>query len=176
MNIIFNRSFAKPITLQPHALYECLAERIRQRILSHELAPGDSVDETILLKEYGVSRTPVREALKMLHHEGLLTAKPRRGMFVTVLTQAEVQETWAIHGLLQAHVKADTPTLPQNSPLLGKMLAITEQHLRLAYGPAFPEKMARAAKAAQTNQIKMRPHTKAQAVEAVELLVAGSTG
>lgn len=162
MNIIFNRSFAKPITLQPQALYECLAERLRQRILSHELAPGDSMDESMLIKEYGVSRTPVREALKMLHHEGLLTIKPRRGMYVTVLTQAEVQETWAIHGLLQAHANAEKTPLPQNSPLLDKMLAITEQQLRLAYGTAFSEIMAKAAKAAQTSQAKTNHRKKAQ--------------
>lgn len=145
MNLIFNRSFAKAATLQPRALYECLADRLRERILYHALAPGDNMDESAIVKEYGVSRTPVREALKLLHHEGLLTARPRRGMSVTVLTPHEVQETWAIYHLLKAQAQSAPLQRTPPTPLLEKMLEMAERQLRLAYGPAFPaEKAARA--------------------------------
>ena len=60
---------ALPSLTQP-ALYEQVAERLRTRIYAHELAPGAWVDEQALANEYGISRTPMREALKVLAAEG----------------------------------------------------------------------------------------------------------
>ena len=64
----------------PHrALYEEVAERLRQLIYGGELAPGTWIDERALVERFGTSRTPLREALKVLHAEGLvrLTPAPR---------------------------------------------------------------------------------------------------
>ena len=60
-------------TLTPRALYEQVAEKLRLRIFAHELAPGDWIDELKIAEEYGISRTPLREALKVLAAEGLVT-------------------------------------------------------------------------------------------------------
>ncbi len=129
---------AASTNLQPKALCESLAERIRERILQHDLAPGTEIDEGHLLKEYGVSRTPVREALKLLHHEGLLTGRPRRGMFVTLLEPEEVEEAFGLHRLLCAQqAKAPAVPHPPAASLLHRMVAMAEQQLRLAYGPGF---------------------------------------
>jgi DNA-binding transcriptional MocR family regulator len=68
-----------PLTLTPRALYEEVAERLRERIFSSQLSPGSWIDETRLAEEYGISRTPLREALKVLATEGLVTMKMRRG-------------------------------------------------------------------------------------------------
>ena len=65
--------------LNKSALYEQVAERLRARILAHTLAPGHWIDEQALATEYGISRTPLREALKVLAAEGLVTMKLRRG-------------------------------------------------------------------------------------------------
>ena len=54
------------------ALYEQVAERLRTRIFAHELKPGAWIDEQALAVEYGISRTPLREALKVLAAEGLV--------------------------------------------------------------------------------------------------------
>jgi DNA-binding GntR family transcriptional regulator len=124
-----------PTVLQPQALCEALVERIRERILRHEFKPGTDIDEVTLLQEYGVSRTPVREALKLLNHEGLLTARPRRGMFVTVLSEKEVQEARAMHALLCQQAQAQPAYLHSPRSLLRRMLGMAEQRLRLAYGP-----------------------------------------
>ena len=70
-------------TLTPRALYEQVAEKLRLRIFEHELAPGDWIDELKIAEEYGISRTPLREALKVLAAEGLVTMKVRRGAYVT---------------------------------------------------------------------------------------------
>jgi DNA-binding GntR family transcriptional regulator len=66
-------------------LYEALADAIRDRIFRHELAPGDALDEFLLAKNYVVSRTPIREALKVLAAEGIVELRARRGSFVARL-------------------------------------------------------------------------------------------
>ena len=57
------------LSLAPRALYEEVAELLRQRIFARELAPGSWIDEMRLAEEYGISRTPLREALKVLATE-----------------------------------------------------------------------------------------------------------
>ncbi len=66
-------------TIIPRALYEEVAERLRQRIFSRELEPGSWIDELKIADELGISRTPLRDALKVLAAEGLVTMKVRRG-------------------------------------------------------------------------------------------------
>lgn len=68
------------------ALYQEVAERLRQRIYNQDLKPGESMDEQSPADFCGISRTPMREALKVLHAEGLVTLEPRRGCFVAKLT------------------------------------------------------------------------------------------
>ena len=79
-----------PSSIAQPALYQEVAERLRQRIFSHELAPGAWVDEQTLAEQYGISRTPLREALKVLASEGLVTLKPRRGCYVTQLAEHDL--------------------------------------------------------------------------------------
>lgn len=88
--------------IMPVALYEEVAERLRQRIFAHDLTPGQWIDEVALAEEYGISRTPLREALKVLTAEGLVTLKPRRGCYVTELSERDVNEIVAILALLEA--------------------------------------------------------------------------
>ena len=68
---------SRPLT--PRALYQDVAERLRQQIFNRALEPGAWIDEQKLALEYGISRTPLREALKVLAVEGLVTMKLRRG-------------------------------------------------------------------------------------------------
>ena len=79
-------------SLTPRALYEEVAERLRQRIFSRELAPGSWIDEMRLAEEYGISRTPLREALKVLAAEGLITMKVRRGAYVTEVSDKDLRD------------------------------------------------------------------------------------
>ena len=58
--------------IAPTALYQEVAERLRQRIFAHELTPGTWIDEQKLAEQYGISRTPLREALKVLASEVFL--------------------------------------------------------------------------------------------------------
>jgi DNA-binding GntR family transcriptional regulator len=100
------------ISLSPKALYEEVAELLRQRIFRRELEPGSWIDELKIAEEYGISRTPLREALKVLAAEGLITMKVRRGAYVTEVSDADLhnvyhllsQELKALHHELEAAV------------------------------------------------------------------------
>lgn len=87
--------------IAPLALYQEVAERLRERIFSHELPPGTWVDEQALADQYGISRTPLREALKVLASEGLVTLKPRRGCYVTEISERDLDEVFTVMALLE---------------------------------------------------------------------------
>ena len=88
--------------LAERALYEQVAEALRARILAHTLAPGSWIDEQALAAQYGISRTPLREALKVLASEGLVTMKLRRGAYVTEVTERDLDEVYHLLALLES--------------------------------------------------------------------------
>jgi DNA-binding GntR family transcriptional regulator len=88
--------------LSPRALYQDVAERLRQQIFSRALEPGSWIDEQKLAAEYGISRTPLREALKVLAVEGLVTMKVRRGAYVTEMSRTDVAQVYHLLGLLES--------------------------------------------------------------------------
>ncbi|MDM0069099.1 GntR family transcriptional regulator [Variovorax sp. J31P207] len=90
------------VTLTPRALYEEVAELLRQRIFSRELEPGSWIDELRLAEEYGISRTPLREALKVLAAEGLVTMKVRRGAYVTEVSEKDLTDVYHLLSLLES--------------------------------------------------------------------------
>lgn len=94
-------------TLAPKALYQQVAERLREQIFNRELEPGSWIDELKLAQDYGISRTPLREALKVLAVEGLVTMKVRRGAYVTEMSAADVQQVYRLLGLLEADAAAE---------------------------------------------------------------------
>ncbi len=91
----------------PTALYQEVAERLRQRIFAHELPPGSWIDEQRLAEEYGISRTPLREALKVLASEGLVTLKPRRGCYVTEISVDDLNDIFPLLALLEGRAIAE---------------------------------------------------------------------
>ncbi len=91
-----------PQNLKQRALYEEVAELLRQRIFSRELPPGNWIDELKLAEEYGISRTPLREALKVLATEGLVTMKVRRGAYVTEVNEKDLTDVYHLLSLLEA--------------------------------------------------------------------------
>ena len=92
--------------LAPRPLYEEVAERLRQRIYSRELAPGDWVDELKIAEQLGISRTPLREALKVLAAEGLVTMKLRRGAYVTEVSERDLADVYHLLALLESDAVA----------------------------------------------------------------------
>lgn len=88
-----------PIVQQ--ALYLQVADRLRAMIQSHELAPGAWIDETALTGQLGISRTPLREALKVLVTEGLVRLEPRKGSFVNELSARDLEEIFPLMAMLE---------------------------------------------------------------------------
>ncbi|MCD2511901.1 GntR family transcriptional regulator [Comamonas endophytica] len=94
------------ITLAPSALYQQVAEQLRQRIFQHVLEPGTWIDELKIAEELGISRTPLREALKVLAAEGLVTMKVRRGAYVTEVSAKDVRDVYHLLALLESDAAA----------------------------------------------------------------------
>ena len=92
--------------LAPRALYQEVAERLREAIFERRLEPGSWIDEQKLAAEYGISRTPLREALKVLAVEGLVTMKVRRGAYVTEMSREDVQQVYHLLALLESDAAA----------------------------------------------------------------------
>ena len=90
------------LSLAPRALYEEVAELLRQRIFNHELEPGSWIDELKIAHDYGISRTPMREALKVLATEGLVTMKVRRGAYVTEVSERDLADVYHLLSLLES--------------------------------------------------------------------------
>jgi DNA-binding GntR family transcriptional regulator len=118
--------------LARRALYQDVAERVRQQIFDRLLPPGSWVDEMKLCAEYGISRTPLREALKVLAAEGLVTMKLRRGAYVTEVSLADVTQVYHLLALLESDAAA---TVAQH--------ATADQRLELAQLHAQLEKQVR---------------------------------
>jgi DNA-binding GntR family transcriptional regulator len=93
-------------TLSRRALYEDVAERLRAQIFARQLEPGAWIDELKLAAEYGISRTPLREALKVLAAEGLVAMKPRRGAYVAEMSRDDVTQVYHLLSLLESDAAA----------------------------------------------------------------------
>ena len=114
---------ANQTTAQPQfatrALYQDVAEHLRQQIFSRLLEPGEWIDELKLCKALGISRTPLREALKVLASEGLVTMKVRRGAYVTEMSERDVREAYQLLGLLESDAAARVASLASEAEMAG---------------------------------------------------------
>jgi DNA-binding GntR family transcriptional regulator len=81
---------------------DTLREKIEEQIATGALPPGSSLDEATLVEQYGVSRTPVREALIQLAAEGLIEIRPRRGAVVTSIGPTRLSEMFEVMAELEA--------------------------------------------------------------------------
>ena len=79
-----------------------LYEGVRERIVSGQIQPGAILTEAELAQEYGVSKTPVREALVLLRHEGFVDSMPRIGHVVATFTVKDVLEVFHLRSILEA--------------------------------------------------------------------------
>ncbi|MDF0603609.1 GntR family transcriptional regulator [Psychromarinibacter sp. C21-152] len=86
-------------SLQPikrASLHGTVVERLRDLITEGHVPPGEKINEKALCEAYGVSRTPLREALKVLASEGLVTLTPNRGATVAEITERDLDEVFPI--------------------------------------------------------------------------------
>jgi DNA-binding GntR family transcriptional regulator len=84
-----------------NSLHDEVADGLRARIFDGVLAPGSFIDEVALCTDLAISRTPLREALKVLAAEGLVRHEPRRGSFVSQVTEQDLDEIFPVIALLE---------------------------------------------------------------------------
>ena len=87
--------------LVQNSLHDDVAATLRDRIFADELPPGSFLDEVGLCESLGISRTPLREALKVLTAEGLVRHEPRRGCFVNQVTEQDLDDIFPVIALLE---------------------------------------------------------------------------
>ncbi len=96
-----------------NSLHDEVAAQLREKIFAGELPPGTFLDELRLSEQLKISRTPLREALKVLTVEGLVRHEPRRGCFVNEVTEKDLDEIFPVLALLEgrcAHEAAQQAT------------------------------------------------------------------
>ena len=87
--------------LSPASLVDLAADALRDRILSGALKPGERLLEEQLAAELGISRPPLREALRLIQSEGLVQSLPRRGMIVAPLDEKDAWEIATLRSALE---------------------------------------------------------------------------
>ena len=97
----FFTNFTVPMRLVQSSLHHEVASTLREQIFAGSLAPGSFLDEVALCARLEISRTPLREALKVLTSEGLLRHEPRRGCFVNEVTEQDLDDIFPVIALLE---------------------------------------------------------------------------
>jgi len=82
--------------IERKSLHDEIADLLREMIVECELAPGERINEKELTEHFGVSRTPLREALKVLSHEGLIKLNVNRGAIVSNFTLTDIEEVFPV--------------------------------------------------------------------------------
>lgn len=109
------------------SLVSLAAAEIRKLIVSGELAPGDKLNEPPLAERLGISRPPLREALRTLESEGLLEQSPRRGYRVVSMTETDINEIYSLRRALEMFAldylfaKKDPSTYAALDPIMKAM-------------------------------------------------------
>src|ERR1700749_1699210 len=118
-------------TTEPRMQRELLADRayadLRDRIVTLRIAPGAPIDEDVLGGELGIGRTPVREAIKRLALENLVTVFPRRGTFASEINITDLADISNVRAHLEGHAAyraAQRITDAQRAQLAGLLVEL----------------------------------------------------
>ena len=111
-----------------NSLHDEVATQLRERIFAGELTPGTFLDEVRLAEQLKISRTPLREALKVLTAEGLVRHEPRRGCFVNEVTEQDLDEIFPVIALLEGRCAFEAA----NNATDADLEALEELHRKLA--------------------------------------------
>jgi DNA-binding GntR family transcriptional regulator len=87
----------------PETRVELIESLLRDAVIMRKLKPGERVNEAQIAKQLGVSRSPVREAIRKLEKEGLFTVTPQKGTTVTLLTTQDAREIYTVRSLLETY-------------------------------------------------------------------------
>ena len=108
---------ADPIPLRGTSLHDGVAARLRTMVFDGELAPAEFIDEKALADAWAVSRTPLREALKVLAAEGLVDLVPHRGCRVVELSEGDADSLFPVMALLEGRCAFEAATKASSEDL-----------------------------------------------------------
>jgi DNA-binding GntR family transcriptional regulator len=106
------------------SLVELAVARLKHEILSGAADPGERLVEEQLTRRLGISRAPLREALRLLAEQGLVEHRPRRGSRVATLSERDVHELYAVRDVLERHVVSTALPLSGPEQLVGMREAL----------------------------------------------------
>lgn len=92
----------KPGTNARYQVKEAIVSYLRVAIVSGELRPGQTLHESDLTKQFGASRSPIREALVQLEQEGLVTTIPKKGSLITTIDKSQLRQALFIRSSLES--------------------------------------------------------------------------
>lgn len=152
-----------PAPIGRMALAVEISNRLRQMIFEDQLQAGEKINERLLTEQFGVSRTPLREALKVLANEGLLELIPHRGAVITRQGPAEMAEVFHVLATLEglagelAAKNASEQALCDISGMTGHLRRACDQSDQPAYF-RIEQEIQRAILKATGNQTLMKTH------------------
>ena len=111
-----------------NSLHQEVAATLREQIFAGTLPPGSFIDEAALCESLKISRTPLREALKVLAAEGLVRHEPRRGSFVNQVTEQDLDEIFPVIALLEGRCAFEAARNASDADIA----ALDALHARLA--------------------------------------------
>ena len=114
-------------TIRRSSLHDTVADRLRDMIVDGTLPPGERIHEQSLCETFGISRTPLREALKVLANEGLVELRANRGARIATLTEGELAELFEALEGLEGHAAQ----LAAERASAGELAALRQLHDRM---------------------------------------------
>ena len=129
------RPASRPVTVLTRSLPEQIAGQLSERIVTGAYLPGQRILEQAIAAEFAVSRGPVREALRLLERDGLVTILPRRGAQITNLSTAEVKEIFDIRAVLNGLRDRELAADPDRMRLVPTLEAEVAKLARYARQP-----------------------------------------
>jgi DNA-binding GntR family transcriptional regulator len=89
--------------IEVKSLMAVVLDDLRRRILTGDFKPGQKINESEIAARLGISRSPIREAFRVLEREGLITTLPRKGSYITDISPQDVEELFELRQLLECH-------------------------------------------------------------------------
>lgn len=118
-----------------------LLDRLREMIIHGEIGPGSKIPEKELCNQFGISRTPLREALKVIAFEGLISLNHNRGAVVRPLSVIDLRELFPIYTHLQV-LAAVLACERLSTEDIEKLMKLHERHSAVVKANAFPDCVA----------------------------------
>jgi len=117
------------------------ADEIKRLIYSGDIAPGSRLNEAALAQQMGISRGPIREAIRILAGSGLVTAVPHRGMFVRQMSMRDMLESYDLRALIFGYAarRATEYLSPERTAALEDLLAQMESATEISDGGSYYE-------------------------------------